>query len=101
MPPEGARERLSEAHCTYLSMSVRHEVTLRANREAFSHFQLRPRRLVDVRELDTRSHLLGPELSCPIVLAPVGSRRAYHPDGELAVALTRRSPCSKHAPLDR
>jgi isopentenyl diphosphate isomerase/L-lactate dehydrogenase-like FMN-dependent dehydrogenase len=86
-----ARNRLSEAHYTYLSMGVQHEVTLRANREAFAHFQLRPRRLVDVRELKTQTEILGIELSCPIVLAPVGSQRAYHAEGELAVARAARA----------
>ncbi|MCP5055979.1 MAG: alpha-hydroxy-acid oxidizing protein [bacterium] len=85
-----ARGNLSPAHYTYLSMGVQHEVTLRANRSAFDDFQLRPRRLVDVRTLDTRTNLLGAELSCPLVLAPAGVQKAFHPDAELAVARAAR-----------
>jgi 4-hydroxymandelate oxidase len=81
-----AERNLSPGHYTFLSMGVQHEVTLRANRSAFDDFQLRPRRLVDVRELDTRSEILGTKLSSPIILSPVGAQKAFHPEAELAVA---------------
>jgi isopentenyl diphosphate isomerase/L-lactate dehydrogenase-like FMN-dependent dehydrogenase len=92
-----ARRNLSEAHYTYLSMGVEDEVTLRANRTAFSDIQLRPRRLVDVRDVDTSLELLGTSLSCPILLAPIGSQRTYHRDGELAVA--RAAHRRDHLPI--
>jgi hypothetical protein len=85
-----AERNLLPAHYTYLSMGVQHEVTLRANRSAFERFQLRPRRLVDVRELDTSTEILGTRLSSPILLAPAGSQRAFHPEAELAVARAAR-----------
>jgi 4-hydroxymandelate oxidase len=81
-----AKGNLLPAHYNYLSMGVQDEFTLRANREAFRKFQLRPRRLVDTRELDTSTEVLGTKLSSPIVLAPAGSQKAFHPEGELAVA---------------
>jgi len=81
-----AEAALHPGHWTYLSMGVQGERTLRANREAFHHFALRPRRLVDVREVDTATSLLGTELPDPIVLAPIGSQAAYHADAERAVA---------------
>ena len=92
-----ARRNLSEAHYTYLSMGVEDEVTLRANRTAFSDIQLRPRRLVDVRDVDTSLELLGTSLSCPILLAPIGSQRTYHADGEIAVA--RAAKRREHLPI--
>ncbi len=85
-----AERNLSPAHYTYLSMGVQHEATLRANQSAFERFQLRPRRLVDVRQVDTRTDVLGTRLSSPILLAPCGSQRAFHPEGELAVARAAR-----------
>ena len=85
-----AKRNLTEAHYTYLSMGVQHETTLRANRSAFERFQLRPRRLVDVQQLDTSAEILGTRLSSPILLAPCGSQRAFHPEGELAVARAAR-----------
>ena len=81
-----AKRNLLPSHYTYLSMGVQDEFTLRANREAFGQVQLRPRRLVDVRELNTSTEILGTKLSCPIILAPAGSLKAFHAEGELAVA---------------
>ena len=86
-----AKRNLRPAHYTFLSMGIQDEFTLRANRAAFGSFQLRPRRLVDVRDLDTASELLGEKLSCPIVLAPASAQKAFHPEGELAVARAARS----------
>jgi isopentenyl diphosphate isomerase/L-lactate dehydrogenase-like FMN-dependent dehydrogenase len=85
-----AERNLLPAHYTFLSMGVDHEVTLRANREAFAKFQLRPRRLVDTRDLDTSREILGAKLSCPVLLAPAGSQRTFHPQAELAVARAAR-----------
>jgi 4-hydroxymandelate oxidase len=81
-----AEERLSPAHWAYLTTGVDHEVGLRANRAGFAKFGLRPRRLIDVRDLDTRTTVLGEKLTCPIALAPAGAQRAFHVEGELAVA---------------
>src|SRR5262245_29564966 len=47
-----ARKNLPPAHFGYLVAGVDDEVTLRANREGFLKFQLRPRRLVDVSKID-------------------------------------------------
>jgi isopentenyl diphosphate isomerase/L-lactate dehydrogenase-like FMN-dependent dehydrogenase len=86
-----AERNLLPAHYTFLSMGVQHEVTLRANRTAFDDFQLRPRRLVGVRDLDTSTQILGTKLSCPIILAPAGAQKAFHPEAELAVARAAKS----------
>ena len=40
------------AHFGYMASGIDDEVTLRANREGFLKFQLRPRRLVDVSKVD-------------------------------------------------
>jgi 4-hydroxymandelate oxidase len=81
-----AKEKLLPAHYDYLSLGVEREITLRANREGFARFQLRARRLVDVSNLQTEARILGDRMSSPIVLAPVRSQKAFHPEGELAVA---------------
>jgi isopentenyl diphosphate isomerase/L-lactate dehydrogenase-like FMN-dependent dehydrogenase len=69
-----------------MASGIDDEVTLRANREGFLKFQLRPRRLVDVSKVDTSIEIFGAKYDSPIVIAPVGGNRAYHPDGEIAVA---------------
>src|SRR3974390_1922576 len=43
-----ARKNIPPAHWGYLASGVDGEETLRANREAFSRYQLRTRRFVDV-----------------------------------------------------
>jgi isopentenyl diphosphate isomerase/L-lactate dehydrogenase-like FMN-dependent dehydrogenase len=85
-----AHRKVPPAHFGYLASGVDDEVTLRANREGFQKFQLRPRRLVDVGKLDTKMELFGETYRSPIVLCPTGSNKAFHEDGELAVARAAR-----------
>jgi isopentenyl diphosphate isomerase/L-lactate dehydrogenase-like FMN-dependent dehydrogenase len=83
-------DKVPPAHFGYMASGIDDEVTLRANREGFLKFQLRPRRLVDVATLDLRIELFGQTYPSPIALAPTGSNRAFHEDGELAVARAAR-----------
>jgi len=48
-----ARQKLPPAHWAYMATGVDDDVTLHANHAAFSKFQIRPRRLVDIDRLDT------------------------------------------------
>jgi isopentenyl diphosphate isomerase/L-lactate dehydrogenase-like FMN-dependent dehydrogenase len=73
-------------HFGYMASGIDDEVTLRANREGFLKYQLRPRRLVDVSKVDMSADILGVKYSTPIIVAPTGGHRAYHPDGEVGVA---------------
>ncbi|MEE9264715.1 MAG: alpha-hydroxy acid oxidase [Vicinamibacteria bacterium] len=86
-----ARDNLPPAHWGYLKTGVRDDATVLANRTAFSKLYLRPRRLVDVSKIDTSMHLFGVRHETPIFLAPAGSQRAFHEDGELAVADAAKS----------
>ena len=74
------------AHFGYMASGIDDEVTLRANREGFLKFQLRPRRLVDVSKVDMSTEILGVKYDSPIFIAPTGGHKAYHPDGEAGVA---------------
>jgi isopentenyl diphosphate isomerase/L-lactate dehydrogenase-like FMN-dependent dehydrogenase len=85
-----AKKNLPPAHFGYMVTGIDDEVTLRANREGFLRFQLRPRRLVDVATVDTTTEILGATYDSPIVIAPTGSNRAFHPDGEVGVAKAAR-----------
>lgn len=80
------RRNVPPAHFGYMASGIDDEVTLRANREGFLKFQLRPRRLVDVSKVDMTTDILGVRYDTPIVLAPIGGHRAYHAGGEEAVA---------------
>jgi len=79
------------AHWGYLSTGVNDDSTLRANRTAFEKYQVRTRRLVDVSNVDTSVDILGRKWPTPIVMAPVGSHKAFHADGEIAVAKAAKS----------
>ncbi len=71
------RQNVPPAHFGYMASGIDDEVTLRANREGFLKFQLRPRRLVDVSKVDMSVDILGVKYPSPICLSPVGSHRAY------------------------
>lgn len=85
-----ARQALPPAHFGYLATGVDDDATLRANREGFNRIQLRPRRLVDITQVDTHVELFGTRWETPIGLAPVGAMKAFHPEGEIAVARAAR-----------
>ena len=78
------------AHFGYMATGIDDEQTLRANREGFQKFVLRPRRLVDVSKPDTSVELFGHKYASPVGICPTGSQRAFHPDGEVAVANAAR-----------
>jgi isopentenyl diphosphate isomerase/L-lactate dehydrogenase-like FMN-dependent dehydrogenase len=78
-------------HFGYMASGIDDEVTLRANREGFLKFQLRPRRLVDVSKVDMSADILGVKYATPIIVAPTGGHKAYHADGEIGVAKAAKS----------
>lgn len=81
-----ARKVVPPAHWGYMASGVDGEDTLRANRDGFTRYQLRPRRFVDVSRIDLSTELFGMKLASPIVLCPVGGQKAFHVEGEIAAA---------------
>jgi isopentenyl diphosphate isomerase/L-lactate dehydrogenase-like FMN-dependent dehydrogenase len=86
-----ARKNVPPAHFGYMASGIDDEVTLRANREGFLKFQLRPRRLNDVSKLDMSIELFGTKYASPIFVCPTGGNQFFHPDGEVAVAKAARA----------
>jgi len=86
-----ARKNVPPAHFGYMASGIDDEVTLRANREGFLKFQLKPRRLNDVSKVDMSVELFGTRYASPIFVCPVGANQFFHPDGELAVARAARA----------
>jgi isopentenyl diphosphate isomerase/L-lactate dehydrogenase-like FMN-dependent dehydrogenase len=86
-----ARRNLPPAHWGYLATGVDGDATLAANRAGFSDYSLRVRRLVDTRQIDLTTRLFDRTWDTPIVIDPVGSQKAFHPDGELATAKAAKS----------
>ncbi|HTS31474.1 MAG TPA: alpha-hydroxy acid oxidase [Bryobacteraceae bacterium] len=88
---EPAHQALPPAHWGYLSTGVDDNATLEANFAGFKRIQLRPRRLVDVSKTDLKVELFGTVWDSPLFFCPVGYQKAFHPDGELAVARAAQS----------
>jgi len=86
-----ARKTLPPAHFGYLATGVDDDGTVRANCEGYSRIQIRARRLVDVESLDMSVSLFGTKWNTPIVLSPVSAQKAFHPQGEVAVAQAARA----------
>jgi 4-hydroxymandelate oxidase len=86
-----ARKNEPPAHFGYMASGLDDEVTLRANREGFLKFQLRPRRLNDVSKVDMSVELFGTRYDSPIFVCPTGGNQFFHPDGEVAVAKAARA----------
>src|SRR5690242_7354338 len=80
------RQNVPPAHFGYMASGIDDEVTLRANREGFLKFQLRPRRLVDVSKVDMSIEILGVKYDNPVIVAPIGGQQAFYAEGELATA---------------
>ena len=81
-----AHQALPPAHWGYMSTGVDDDLTIRMNREAMSHFQIRARRLVGVEKPNLSFQLFGKVWDSPIYFSAVSAQRAFHPDGELGTA---------------
>ena len=81
-----AETTVPPAHFGYIQTGVDGEETQLNNRAGLERMFIRARRLIDVSRIDTRVTLFGREWPTPIVIAPCGSQRGFHADGELATA---------------
>jgi (S)-2-hydroxy-acid oxidase len=86
-----AHNVLPPAHFGYLATGVDDDATVRANREGFSHLEIRARRMIDVSKIDTSVRLYGTTWTSPIVLSPVSAQKAFHAEGEIASAKAARA----------
>lgn len=81
-----ARRALPRPIFDYMDGAAETESTARRNRDQFDATPLVPKCLVDVDSVKTSSRVLGVDLEWPLICAPTGASRFYHPDGEIAVA---------------
>ncbi len=81
-----AKTKIPPAHLGYLAGGVLGDETVQANSDAFDVWGTRARRLVDVSSVDISTELFGQTYASPIALCPVSSQRAFHAEGETAVA---------------
>jgi len=83
---ERAREYMEPAVWDTFAQGSEDEVTLEANRQAYTAIWLRPRVLVDVCACDTTTTVLGTPVRLPILIAPVSLHQLVHEEGERATA---------------
>ena len=81
-----ARAALADGPYWYVAGGAGAGDTMRANREAFFRWQIRPRVACDVSARDIGVTLFGRRQQAPFLLAPVGVQGILHAEGELAVA---------------
>ena len=81
-----AKRRIPRVVFDYIDGGADGEVTLRENCRAFEAVTFRPRCAVAVPRCTLRTSVLGIPLELPLILAPVGSSRMFHPGGEPAAA---------------
>ena len=81
-----AKEVMPHNKWTFVDAGAADEITMRRNREAFDEITVNARFLVDVGNRDLSIEVLGEKISFPVMIAPAGSQRDVHPDGERATA---------------
>src|SRR5262245_1210912 len=74
------------AHFGYLQSGVEGDVTRDANHTAYGRYNIRVRRLIDARKVDTSVSIFGETWASPIFLCPVSSLGAFDPEAGVAVA---------------
>jgi isopentenyl diphosphate isomerase/L-lactate dehydrogenase-like FMN-dependent dehydrogenase len=84
-----ARRKLPQHLWDHLSGGADSETTLLRNRAALDSLALRQRVLVDVRNIDITTTLLGQKLSSPVFLAPVGGFVGFVNPDQGAVPVAR------------
>lgn len=83
---ERARKVLSDEAYWYVAGAAGGGDTMRANRDAFFRWRIRPRMLTDVTERDISVEMFSRRFPVPVLLAPLGVQGILHAEGEAAPA---------------
>src|SRR4030081_3868680 len=83
---ERARQKLSPGAYAFAAAGADDEITAADNVAAWRRLRLRPRMLNDLSKIDTGVEVLGRRLETPIMVAPFGRHKLFHPEGERATA---------------
>jgi 4-hydroxymandelate oxidase len=81
-----ARAKMAPASYAFCACGADDEISLAENIAAWRGLRLRPRVLRDVTGIDTSVTVLGQRLPTPIMVAPTGRHKLFHPEGERATA---------------
>jgi len=81
-----AKQRLPWPVFDYIDGAADDEITKTRNTSAFDEVDLVPDVLAGVSDIDTSRRIMGRDSALPLVLSPTALQRAFHRDGERAVA---------------
>ena len=70
----------------FLDGAADDEISMRDNSSSFGQYDLLPEVLTDVSDIDMTTTVMGQRMPLPLILAPTGLSRLFHPQGERAVA---------------
>lgn len=83
---EAARRHMNKTGYAYVAGGAGREITLANNRSGFNNWQIVPRMLRDVSQVNTQLNIFGQPLPSPLMLAPIGVLEMAHPRGDIPVA---------------
>lgn len=78
-----ARSVLKSDAWAYYSSGSDDEITMRENHNAFHRIWFRPRVMVNVKDVDTTTTMLGSPASLPLYVTATALGKLGHPDGEV------------------
>lgn len=79
-----ASATVPETGWVYYSSGADDEITLRENHNAFHRIWMRPRVMVNVRDIDMSTTILGHRVSMPMMMSAIAMCKLGHPEGEVA-----------------
>jgi glycolate oxidase len=83
---KAARARLNRDAWNFGAGAAETETSRRRNRRALDRLAITQNILVDVREIDLGTSLLGVPLSWPVAVAPMGGLVLFHQEGDVEMA---------------
>ncbi|KAL3468295.1 FMN-dependent dehydrogenase-domain-containing protein [Aspergillus heterothallicus] len=81
-----ASRTASKKTWAFYSSAATDLITRDANKSCFDRIWFRPRVLRNVRSVNTKSNILGIDVSLPLFVSPAAMAKLIHPDGERAIA---------------
>lgn len=81
-----AEKTLTKKAWAFYSSAATDLITKEGNKKLFDRIWLRPRLLRNVRDVNTKTSILGQKVDLPFFVSPAAMAKLAHPDGELALA---------------
>jgi lactate 2-monooxygenase len=91
-----AKQKLSKEAWGYISTGAGTETTIAFNQRSFTSYEVVPRMLKEVKDLDTRVDLFGQSYASPYLFSPIGVLCLASDEGDVKVA---KAAASHNAPM--